>query len=245
MEKSTDSFSFKEVDIEGLETLDAISGAKSFNRWIFDTISPFCNGKILEIGSGIGNISSFFIQEGKDITLSDIRTSYCNELKHKFKPSNPQVELIDIAAPNFETKYKHLLNSFDSVFALNVIEHIKDDQQAIDNCMKLLKKGGHLIILVPAYQILYNEFDVALEHFRRYNKKGLNKLFKDFYILKSFHFNFVAIFGWFVTGKLMRKKTIPSNQMKLFNSLIPIIKLVDKALLNKVGISVITVGKKL
>jgi 2-polyprenyl-3-methyl-5-hydroxy-6-metoxy-1,4-benzoquinol methylase len=34
-----------------------------------------------------------------------------------------------------------------------VVEHIKDDRLAIANCKKLLKKNGHLIILVPFREI--------------------------------------------------------------------------------------------
>lgn len=243
MGKEVDNFAFKEIDSEGHETLDAIAEADAFNQWMYDTISPYCNGKVLEIGSGIGNISNFFIQDNKNITLSDIRQNYCDELRSKFDKA--EVELIDIAHPNFETKYAHLLNKFDSVFALNVVEHIKDDQFAIDNCRKLLKKGGHLIILVPAHQALYNSFDVALEHYRRYNKKSLNNLFGEFKIVSNFYFNFTAIFGWFITGSLLKKKTIPSDQMRLFNMLMPIIKVMDKIVMNKIGISVITVGRKL
>ena len=50
-------FSFKEIDEEGMETLKAISEANKFNEWMYERIAPDCSGKILEIGSGIGNIS--------------------------------------------------------------------------------------------------------------------------------------------------------------------------------------------
>ncbi len=59
------------------------------------------------------------------------------------------------------------------------MEHIENDHLAIHNCRKLLKKGGKLIILVPAFQSLYNGFDKELYHYRRYTKHTLNKLFKE------------------------------------------------------------------
>ena len=59
-------FQFKVEDKEGLNTLETISKADKFNRWMFDTISPYCKGRILEIGSGIGNISQFFINVNAD-----------------------------------------------------------------------------------------------------------------------------------------------------------------------------------
>ena len=54
-------FQFKEIDKEGWETLLAISKADRFNRWMYDIIQPFIKGNILEIGSGIGNISQYFL----------------------------------------------------------------------------------------------------------------------------------------------------------------------------------------
>ena len=61
-----------EIDHEGMETLAVVSEAQQLNRWMYKTIEPFCTGKILEIGSGIGNISSFFIHDNHEIYLSDL-----------------------------------------------------------------------------------------------------------------------------------------------------------------------------
>ena len=238
-------FHFKEIDKEGWETLDVISSADKFNNWMYTTIKPFCTGKILEIGSGIGNISQFFVASGADITLSDIRPNYCEVLKKKF-PSVKDIIQLDLTHPDFDNHYSSYLGKFDSLFALNVIEHIYDHEQALRNCHKLLKPGGRVVILVPAYQKLYNAFDKELEHFRRYTKSLLNKLFIDskFRVLKSQYFNFMGIPGWYVSGKLQMNKTIPKGQMSLYNKLVPLFRLVDKILFSSVGLSVISVGVK-
>ncbi len=235
---------FKEIDEEGHTTLDVISKADRFNRWMFDTISPFCKGEVLEIGSGIGNISQFFIANDRQITLSDLRENYCSILSKKF-PDNRVIQL-NLVEEQFIEVYKDSLESFDSIFALNVIEHIQDDQLAIQNCKKLLKPGGQLIILVPAYQFLYNEFDKSLEHYRRYNKSSLNALMleNDLTPVKSFYFNCVGILGWFVSGAIFKNKTIPEGQMGLYNKLVPLIKMIDSLVLKKIGLSVVSVTKK-
>ncbi len=49
----------KEIDIEGEDTLIAIAKADKFNFWMYSQLRPFLQGNILEIGSGIGNISDF------------------------------------------------------------------------------------------------------------------------------------------------------------------------------------------
>ena len=241
-------FEYKENDVEGLEILDVISDAKKFNKWIYDTINPYCKGKVLEIGSGIGNISSLFLENNQAIVLSDIRDIYLDRLKDRFTREKSLQEIIklDFVAHDFSERYADYLDTFDTVFALNVVEHIEDDCLAIANCKLLLKKGGKLIILVPAYQSLYNSFDKELFHFRRYTKKSLQNVFQenDFSIIHSKYFNLAGILGWYISGKLQRNKTIPENQMKFFNQLVPVFKFVDRIIFNKVGLSVIVVGEK-
>lgn len=240
------NFQFKEIDHEGMQTLEAISQANHFNHWMYHTIKPYCKGNILEIGSGIGNITKEFIKSDIKITASDIRNNYCSYLSNNYDDYLNDILLLDIIDPNFDQKFKKYFGSFDTIFALNIVEHVKDDNLAIANCKKLLKKDGHLIILVPAYQALYNKFDKELEHFRRYNLKTLSKLFTDNHleIIHRQYFNFVAILGWWFSGSVLKKKTIPEGQMKLYNSLVPIFKIIDKIVLNKIGISSIVVGKK-
>lgn len=241
-------FDFKEQDQEGLETLDVISAAGKLNRWMFETIRPYSSGRVLEIGSGIGNISAFFLHEGYDITLTDIRENYCSILRQKFSSEKSLREVLhlDLVAPDFESRYKHILNSFNTVFALNVVEHIQDDELAIKNAHKLLVPGGILIILVPAFSMLYNRLDHELFHYRRYVKRDLNLLFQkqNLTILKSFYFNAAGIAGWFVSGKIQRNKTLPQNQVRLYDWFVPFFRILDKLLLNRVGLSVITIGRK-
>ncbi len=238
-------FEYKDIDAEGLSILDVISNADKFNRWTYNTISPYCKGICLEVGSGVGNISQFFVAEKKPISLSDIRLNYREILKKKFSLSDDRVINLDIALPDFSLKHKALLGKFDSVFCLNVVEHIKDDKLAISNMMELLKPGGKLTVLVPAYQALYNGFDVTLEHYRRYNKNSLGKLMAPFgKIERLFYFNSVGTLGWYVSGKLFKNKSIPEGEMKLFNSLVPLFKLVDKLTFQKIGLSVICILEK-
>lgn len=233
---------FKEFDFEGEKTLESISVANKFNRWMYDAISPYCNGKILEIGSGIGNISNFFLKNGYDITLSDIRSQYRDFLTQVIVAD--RVLNIDIVHPNFENEYKDLLGKFDTVFALNVVEHVKDDVVALRNIQKLSSKDGTVVILVPAYQSLYNEFDKQLYHFRRYTKNTLRNIIPlNTTIIKEKYFNFMGILGWFIVGGILKKEIIPKGDMKIYDFFVPFFKIVDKLLFNRIGLSCIIIFK--
>lgn len=238
-------YQYKEVDLEGLEVLDAISGAHKFNKWMYETISPYCKGEILEIGSGLGNISRFFIEDNQDIHLSDIRDNYLSFLKNKFNLSNIKISKIDIADVNFEKNYAHFLNKFDSIFCLNVVEHIKDDKLALSNILKMLKPAGQAVILVPAYQKLFNKIDTSLQHFRRYTKKTLKNIVPyQANFLKSLYFNAMGIPGWFFWGKVFKQDLIHNGEMKLYDRFVPLWKLLDKLINRRVGLSVIVIFQK-
>lgn len=243
MEK--DKFSFPDIDEIGIDTLDAISFAPRFNQYMFETIKPYCKGHILEIGSGIGNISKLFLQNNYNICLTDIRENYVGILKDKYADQASGIYNMDIVSNDFEDKFKDKFETFDTIFALNVVEHIEDDNLAIVNMKKLLKPNGTMIILVPAYQWLYNSFDVALEHYRRYTRKKLvNLMSQNLSVNHSQYFNCFGMLGWFVSGKILKKKTIPRNQMELYDKLIWVSKTIDKAVMNKIGLSTICVAKK-
>src|SRR5258706_6791813 len=111
-------------DPVGFETLEIFSEAPSINRWTFEKISGSVQGKILEIGSGIGNISGFLLANQPSVYLSDLRQEYCHLLQEKFygHPHLRGIYLLDLSLPDFKTQYADLLEKFDTVIALNVIE---------------------------------------------------------------------------------------------------------------------------
>ena len=234
---------YKEIDFEGEETLKSMSHADKLNEWMYMQIKPFVKGKVLEVGSGIGNISQYFIRDNLDIELSDIRDQYLKFLECRFDSN--KVHKLDLVNPNFEKEYSHLIGQFSLVFALNVIEHIENDKLALENIQKLLKPKGISYILVPAFNSLYNNFDKSLFHFRRYTKKKLeNILPNNSKKIKSWYFNFAGIFGWVIVGGILKKRIIPESNIKLYNFLTPLFKVLDLVVMNKVGLSVIVVSEK-
>ncbi|MBL7924846.1 MAG: methyltransferase [Bacteroidia bacterium] len=237
-------FTYQEQDPEGLHTLEAIHAAHRFNRWMYEQVAPWMQGEILEIGSGIGNISSHFVEQSSRILLSDIRDSYCEVLRKTF-PDSP-VRNIDLVHPGFQSVYADLSGRFDSAFALNVVEHIEDDQLALKNLMSLLKPGGRVLILVPAWPFLYNRIDTGLCHFRRYTPRSLRTLFSDAGLMleKDWMFNALGIPAWFTGGRIQGKKEIEGGQMNAYEKLVPLARVLDKVTFNKIGLSAIAVGRK-
>jgi len=236
------------ADPSGLHTLELLAKADKFNSWMYQTIRPFCKDRVFEVGSGIGNISQYLLADGFSLTASDLRTDYCQKLKRRFEtnPKLQDVRSVDLVHPTFDSTYADLLEKFDTVIALNVIEHIELDELAVMNCRKLLKQDGHLIILVPAHQSLYNTLDSELGHFRRYTVEGMSTIIRNtgMKVIRTQYFNAMGTMGWFVNGNLLKKRLIPGNQLSIYNKLVPFFKLIDAILFRKFGLSAICVGKK-
>lgn len=234
-------------DVYGYSTLESISGADKFNRWMYETIKPFCKGRVLEIGGGIGNISQCFLNDGDELVVTELQTEYCDIIRKRLgnRQNLKGVLEMDIVDPEFDLKYSEWFGTFDAVFALNVVEHIEDQHRAIANCKKLLKKGGNLVILVPAFQTLFNHFDTALGHYRRYTNKTLQAVFdaNELAIVHRQYFNLIGMAGWWVSGSLLQKKIIPEGQMKLYNFFVPVFRIIDKVSNKWLGLSVIMVGR--
>ena len=239
--------SAQEDDVTGKDTLHSFSRAYRFNRWMFERIYPWVKEDILEAGSGIGNISKLFIKKGCQIVLTDIRRDYLLRLQRTFgkAPQCKKIVRLDLSVDDIEKDHPTLIGQFQSVVALNVVEHIENDRQAIINCKKLLKNGGRMIILVPAFPELYNPLDKDLQHFRRYTKKSVSQLLAGcgFKVVHTEYFNLAGMVGWFVSGTLLKHKKIPASQLRIFEKLVPLFRLTDKLLLRAAGVSVIAVGE--
>jgi len=63
--------------------------------------------------------------------------------------------------------------SFDTILALDVIEHLDDDVGFLRNAATVCRRGGTVVAAVPAYQALWSQHDVTFEHRRRYDAHQL------------------------------------------------------------------------
>ena len=70
-------------------------------------------------------------------------------------------------------------NSVDVLTALDVIEHVEDDQASVGEFLRVLQPGGIAVITVPALMALWSDWDVTLRHYRRYNASTLRKIIPD------------------------------------------------------------------
>jgi glycosyltransferase involved in cell wall biosynthesis len=226
----------------GSNILVALSEVPHFNRWMGDVMRPFIGGRVLEIGAGIGNITGLLIPRER-YTASDIDSNYLDYLKNVTE-SRPYMDVrhIDLGEP---TDFEGLKESYDTTVCLNVLEHIPDESQAVRNLYTALEAGGRAIVLVPQVPNLYGTLDEVLGHQRRYTSASLREALErqGFEIEQIFEFNRVSVPGWWLNGKLLRRRHFSRFQLKVLDWMIWLIRKIDH-LFPWRGMSLIAIARR-
>ena len=109
----------------------------------------------------------------------------------------------------------------------------------------VLKPGGLLVLVVPAGEKMYGTIDRALGHVRRYNRRSFSELLEaaGFDVVKCFSLNKVGVMGWWLNGKILKRRSLGRYQLKVFNTLVPVLKVVEP-ILPWCGLSLVAVARK-
>ena len=123
-----------------------------------------------EIGCGSGVVLGQFLDElGVAIDGFDLNEA---ALEHAAK-SRPELSLscYDILEERLD-----LMDSYDGLLLLDVLEHIEDDAAFMRSARAHLKPGGFLVLNVPGSMKLFSRYDDMAGHVRRYEPEGLHVL---------------------------------------------------------------------
>jgi len=156
---------------------------------------------VLDLGCGTGHLTKELLKRNYDVTAIDIEKEMV-ELAREFCKKK------DIKVMGVED-IKHLgKERFDNVFCLDVIEHVKDDINALKKINYVLKPGGRAIITVPSIKLLYGKRDKEIGHYRRYSEKELRSKLKkaNLKIIKMRYWNFLGFFPYFIFEKILNKR---------------------------------------
>ncbi|MBI4014260.1 MAG: glycosyltransferase, partial [Candidatus Rokubacteria bacterium] len=226
----------------GYQTLLRLSRAERYNRWMFRQLAPHLGQRVLEIGSGIGNLTRYLV--GRELVVAtDVNPRYLRILANTFE-RHTRVRVLPLDLGRFDPAAlaEHRL---DTVVCLNVLEHIEDDRTALARLHAALAPGGRLVVLVPAHRWLYGGIDRAVHHHRRYERAELVERLAEagFRVERAWFFNGLGVLGWYLNSVLFRRTRVPGLQLRLQNLLVPLLR-AESALPLPFGLSVIAVGRK-
>ena len=216
--------------------LEVLVNAVRYQRWLVDAVRPYLGQRVLELGSGIGNMSRH-LPVAERLVFSEISPPLVKILEGRIPPRPGQsVVLVDPTRPLAET---FASESFDTVLSFNVLEHIEDDVAMMKDLIRLLQNSKapgvkRIVTVVPAHPWAYGEVDKAFGHFRRYSARSFGKVLRKAGVpelhRRNFRYrymNLIGLLGWWVNGKLLGRNRIGAGNVTMFELLCPVVRPAD------------------
>ena len=220
--------------------LAQLEGSSRFNRWVISKFSRQLGPSILEVGCGTGNFTILLAESGQRVSAVDVDAGYVEQARKRFA-STPNVQVYCADASTAEWT-----ETFDSVVLLDVLEHIEADTDLLNRLRRTLKPGGRLILKVPAGSWLYSPMDRAIGHYRRYDRRSLGVAMRIAGLtpVSMSYFNLPGTLGWWLNGRVLKRTVPPSEQIKLFEYLVPLFRACESLVPPPFGLSLIAICKR-
>ena len=226
--------------------LDTFSLARNWKRYWSLVLAPYVSGTVLEVGAGIGANIPYLIN-GRVTSLVGLEPD--RELARRVERDR------NLATSGLCTSIEIRLGGlsdlpvderYDTIVYIDVLEHIARDGDEVRAAAARLRSGGHLVVLAPAFQALFSEFDRAVGHCRRYTAATLTALTPE--TLEVIDTRYLDSLGACLSAanRLVLRRSMPTTANILFwdRYVVPASRVFDHALGRFVGRSVVCIWKK-
>jgi len=231
---------FSAADAELEAALDNLDGADNYAGWIFELIEPYLGNEVLEVGAGHGTFTEMLARRGKRVVACDLSERCVSRLRERFSGE----ESVEILHGSVDSAAAY--GPFDSVILINVLEHIEDDNGALREIAgRLLRPGGRVVLWVPAFSLLYSDFDRRIGHYRRYRRPGLRTRLADagYQVLDIRYVNAVGAVAWLVLARILRRTPTNGTAVKVFDRyFVPVLNRLERRWRPPFGQSVLAVA---
>jgi SAM-dependent methyltransferase len=224
--------------------LEVGRGAYNYNRWIADQFTPFIGSRVLEVGCGIGNLSSHWTDREMFVGI-DTEPTCIAKCAERFQNA-PRARFLhdSVGAPDWVPRWSQ--HRPDTIVAVNVLEHIREDLVALRGWRDILRAGGggYVCVFVPAFQFAYSSFDRRYGHYRRYTKATLRAKLVDagLDLVKLRYFNAPGLLAWWATFVLLRRQEAVAGQVDLYDKfMVPVVRRLEDIVSPPFGNSVVAI----
>ncbi len=223
--------------------LDVFKHARNWKRYWGSVIAPYLRGDVLEVGAGVGANTPYLItREVARVICLEPDGRFVERLRTENAPhGNVPVEIRQGMVSGLGDDER-----FDTILYLDVLEHIQADREEVSMAAARLNNGGHLVVLSPAFQGLYSEFDRAIGHYRRYTASSLRALTPAGLSIRDIRYLDAVGAGLSAGNRLLLHKSTPTLRDITFwdRYVIPVSRVVDHLLGQFAGRSVLCVWRK-
>jgi SAM-dependent methyltransferase len=221
--------------------LEIFQHATQWKAYSARALRPFIAGDVLEVGAGMGATSRFLCDgHQRSWTCLEPDAGLHHQLDESLRArplrSPGRALLGTVASLPAEER-------FDTILYVDVLEHIEDDRGELIDSAARLRKGGHVVVLAPAHQSLYSNFDKTIGHFRRYSKRSLLAAAPPtLHLVAAYYLDAVGMAASLANRLLLRASMPTYGQIRFWDRvLIPASRLIDPILAFRVGKSVVAV----
>jgi len=166
---------FTRHDWEGSPLCDQAHGPRYIARstLIRKVLGDAKHYSALDIGCGSGNITRHVADFAERVHAIDVSPKAIEVAQANLAGSpNITFEALDVFGSG-DAERQSLFGQYDLVVLSEVLEHLDEDQQALDTISRLIKPGGHLLLTVPADPRQWSVEDELAGHKRRYTRPEL------------------------------------------------------------------------
>jgi 2-polyprenyl-3-methyl-5-hydroxy-6-metoxy-1,4-benzoquinol methylase len=231
------------TDRYAADDLETIREARRYGGHVFELFRPHIGRRVLEVGCGIGTMSEK-LAEITDAIVGIEPNAACIErvaatMRHQPKFSLRPCHLEECDPIELRS------HCFDTVYCVNVLEHLEFDVDALRMFREVVVPGGKVLIFVPAVPAAYGPLDAELGHHRRYSKHTLSRAFAgaglELTMLR--YTNPIGLVGWMYNSHVSKARVHSLNQVKLFERLIaPWALPLERLITPPIGLSLVAVG---
>lgn len=189
--------------------------AKNYYAWQARLVDREIGSRVIEAGCGIGNFTQRLLN--RDLVVAvDHNPDAIRRLSARRRAPNLRTVIADIAAPEFRDLTRF---DADSCVCLNVLEHIEYDCAALSNMAAVIRPGGVVVLLVPAFQALYGRIDRNLGHYRRYRRREIERLAAEagLRVRRAHYFNSAGFLAWWTNARILRREAHSPAQIRFYD----------------------------
>jgi SAM-dependent methyltransferase len=228
---------------EGTE-LEVFQHALRWKAYFASKIRPYLRGSVLEVGAGMG-ANTRLLCDGNQAHWTALEPDRAlAERMRQSLAAQPLPVPTDVRVGT--SSDLAAADRFDAILYVDVLEHIQGDGDELGRARDHLTGRGALIVLSPAHQWLFTDFDRAIGHHRRYSARSLKKVGPtDLSLEKLIYLDSVGMLAS-ATNRLLLKSSRPTlGQIRFWDSvLVRTSRLVDPLLAHRVGKSVLGIWRK-
>lgn len=220
------------------EVLEDLAEAVNYRRWLCALAAPWLGDDPLEIGSGVGYYGEDLLEDVPRITVSEADPKRLAALHERFD-GNPRVTVRELLVPITET------GEHSSVVAFNVLEHIADDVGALKTFAGLVRPGGRVVMLCPAFEIGMSGFDREVGHVRRYRTATISDAARraGLEVERVHYVGSLGLLAWLVNMRLLGGRPQAGRALRLWDRFaIPAMRWFEARLTPPFGQSVLLVA---